>query len=45
MTKAISFFLDGMIGWTALTRKEQVWVWVNRPEFCHAADALDFMGE
>lgn len=45
MTKAISFYLDGMIGWTALSRKDQVWVWINRPEFCPASAALDMMGE
>ena len=45
MTKEIEFYLDGMIRWTALARKDQVWVWVNRPEFCPASAALDMMAE
>ena len=42
---AINLYLDGMMGWTKLTRKEQLWVWINRPAFCPAEAALTFMGE
>ena len=45
MTKAIEFYLDGMIRWTTLSRKDQVWVWINAPENCPASAALDMMGE
>lgn len=45
MTKAIGFYLDGMMGWGKLSRKDQVWVWINRSEFCPADAALTFMGE
>lgn len=33
MTKAISFYLDGMTSFGALSVKDQVWVFVNHPEF------------
>ena len=41
MTKAISFYLDGMISFGALSVKDQVWLFVNKREFV-PADAMLF---
>ena len=33
MSKAISFYLDGMISFGALSTQDQVWLFVNKREF------------
>lgn len=41
MTKNISYYLDGMISFGALSTQDQIWVFVNKPEFV-PADAMLF---
>ena len=45
MTKAISFYLDGMTRFGSLSTKEQIWVFVNKPEFVPAGSMLFFMAQ
>lgn len=36
MTKAINFYLDGMISFGALSTQEQIWLFANKREFVPA---------
>ena len=45
MTKAISFYLNGMTKFGALSQREQIWVFVNKPEFVPAGSMLFFMAQ
>lgn len=45
MTKQINFYLDGMISFGALSQKDQIWVFVNKPEFVPAQSMLFYMGQ
>jgi hypothetical protein len=45
MSNAIRFYLDGMMTFGKLSQKEQIWVFVNKPEFVPAGSMLFFMAQ
>jgi hypothetical protein len=42
MSTSIKQYLDGMVSWSSLGRRDRVWLCVNRPEFCPLGAMLDF---
>lgn len=45
MTKAISFYLDGMMSFGKLSVREQIWLFTNKPEFVPADSMLFYRGQ
>lgn len=45
MTKEIGFYLDGMIKFGKLSVKDQVWLFVNKPEFVPADSMLFYSAQ
>jgi hypothetical protein len=42
MSTSIKQYLDGMVSWGSLVRRDRVWLCANRPEFCPLGAMLDF---
>jgi len=45
MTTNVAHYLNGMIGWSKLTRSERLWVYLYREAACPADARLQFMSE
>lgn len=45
MTEAINQYMDGMISFGTLSQKDQIWVFMNRPEMVPSGSMLFYMGQ